>query len=146
MAPLMLTSANNKRTGFLTGLRRKVVNVKAICDVLEVLELDKLSAASERLTEAWQKYENSQMDVFSLVTEEELVDVQVTFIEMEEIYEAAIDEANKIIRDIGRALQPEETVQLAEQRRSLNGGSQPCQGRAGEGRGHAVTGSSEGTT
>ena len=53
-------------------------------------------------------------------------DEQVTFIEMEEIYETAIDKAKKIIKgelepeDEGRAPQPERAVQLAAQRRSLH--------------------------
>ena len=63
MDPLPLNVAKNKRTGFLTGVRRKIANLRAICDNPEVLELDKLSTASERLAEAWQKYKSSQQDV-----------------------------------------------------------------------------------
>ena len=60
MAPLPLNTANKQRTGFLTGLRRKLASVKAICDGPEDLELDKLSTASDRLEEVWRKYENSK--------------------------------------------------------------------------------------
>ena len=47
-------------------------------------------------------------------------DEQVTFIEMEEIYESAIDEINRIIKDKGRAPQSERAVQLAAQIRDLH--------------------------
>ena len=67
MAPLPLNVAKNKRTGFLKGVRRKIANLKAICDDPEVLELDKLSTASERLVEAWKKYKNSPQEVLGLV-------------------------------------------------------------------------------
>ena len=83
--------------------------------------------ATERLAEAWQKYESSQQDSLGLVAEDEVVDEQVTFTEMEEIYEAAIDEANKIIKgefgadDEDRDPRPERAIQLAAQRRSLQG-------------------------
>ena len=68
MAPLPLNKAKNKRTGFLTRFRRKLANVKAICDGPEDLEVGKLSTASDKLTETWQKYEDSQQDVFGLIT------------------------------------------------------------------------------
>ena len=55
MAPLPLNLAKNKRTGFLTGLRRKLANVKAICNDPEDLELNKLSTALYGLAETWQK-------------------------------------------------------------------------------------------
>ena len=112
MAPLPLNAAKSKRTGFRTGVRRKIGKLKAICDP-EVLELDKLSAASERLAEAWQKYKSSHQDGLGLVAEDEVFDEQVTFTEMEEAYEAATVEAKKIIKgerradDVGRAPQPE---------------------------------------
>ena len=93
MAPLPLTVAKNKRTGFLPRVRRKIVNLKAICDDPEVLELDKLSTALERLVEAWRKYENSQQDVLGLVAEDKFVNEQFTFTEMEEIYEAVNKES-----------------------------------------------------
>ena len=74
MAPLLLTVAKSKRTGFLTGVRRKIVNLKAICDDPEALELDKLSTASERLAEAWQKYESRQQNVLGLIAEDKVGD------------------------------------------------------------------------
>ena len=52
MAPPPLNVAKNKHTGFLTRPRRKIANVKAICDVSEVLDLDKLFTASEVLAES----------------------------------------------------------------------------------------------
>ena len=112
MAPLPLNVAKNKQTGFLTGLRRKLANVKAICNGPEDLELDKLSTASDRLEEAWRKYENSQQGVLGLVLEDEVEDEQATFNKMKEIYEAAIDEAKRIIKckfeaEDERNLQPE---------------------------------------
>ena len=89
MAPPPLTVAKNKRTGFLLRARKKIATLKAICDNPEVLELDKLPRASDRLEEAWRTYESSQYEVG---------DEQVTFIEIEETYEAAIDDAKKIIK------------------------------------------------
>ena len=55
MAPPPLDIAKNKQTSFLIRLRRKLANVKAICDVPEALEQDRLSAALARLADAWQK-------------------------------------------------------------------------------------------
>ena len=115
MAPLPLNVAKNKRT----GLRRKLANVRAICNDPEDLELNKLSTASIELAETWQKYEDSQQDVLGRVTEDEVEDEQVTFIEMEEIYESAINEVNRIIKDKGRAPRSERVVQLATQARDL---------------------------
>ena len=51
-------------------------------------------------------------------------DEQVTFIEMEETYKDAIDEAKRIIKgklkaEEGRDLQPERTIHLAARRRVL---------------------------
>ena len=92
MAPLPLNVAKNRQLGYLLRVRKKIANLKAICDP-EVLELDKLSTAPERLVEAWQKYESSYQDVLGLVAEDEVVNEHVTFTEMEEAYEAAIDEA-----------------------------------------------------
>ena len=37
-------------------------------------ELDRLSTATERLVEAWKKYENSHQEVLGLVTEDEVED------------------------------------------------------------------------
>ena len=110
MAPPPLDIAKNKWTSFLIRLRRKLANVKAICNVPEALELDRLSTTSERLADAWQKYKISQMDVLGFVAEDKLVDEQVTFIKMEETSEATIEEANEIIRNVSRTLQPERTV------------------------------------
>ena len=47
-------------------------------------------------------------------------DEQATFIEMEEIYKTAIDDANRIIKGEFRAPQPERAVQLAAQTRGLH--------------------------
>ena len=77
MAPLNV--AKNKRTGFLTGVRRKIASLKAICEDPEIQELDRLSTATERLVEAWKKYENSHQEVLGLVTEDEVEDEQATF-------------------------------------------------------------------
>ena len=73
MAPLPLTVAKNKRTGFLTGVKKKIATLKAICeDPPETQELDRLSTATERLVEAWKKYEISHQDVLGLETEDEV--------------------------------------------------------------------------
>ena len=101
MTPLKLTAAKNKRTGFLLRVRRKVATLKAICN--DPGRQNKLAIATTRLAESWQEYENSQQDVLGLVTEDELGSEQVTFIEMEDTYEAAIDEANGIIKGKLRA-------------------------------------------
>ena len=55
MDPLPLNVAKNQLTGFLTGLRRKLTNIKAICAGPGDLGLDKLSTASDRLEEVWRK-------------------------------------------------------------------------------------------
>ena len=125
MAPLRLTVTKNRRLGYLLGVRRRIANLKAICDP-GVLELDKQSTASERLAEAWQKYKSSHEDVLSIVTEDKVANEQATLTNMEEAYEAAINDAKKIIKgecradDIGRTPQPERAVQLATQRMSLH--------------------------
>ena len=98
MDPLLLNAAKNRRTGFLTGLRRRVVNVKTICNNPEALELDKLSTASDRLEEAWRKYENSQQEVLSLVLEDEVEEEQDNFTEMDKSYKDAINKAKTIIK------------------------------------------------
>ena len=51
----------------------------------------------------WQEYDNRQQDVLGLVTENELEAEQVTFLEMEDIYEDVIDEASGIIKGKLRA-------------------------------------------
>ena len=123
MAPPSLNVDKNMRTNLLRRFRRKIAKVKDTCNVSDVLDLDKLSTASEALAEAWQRYENSHQDVLVLLTEDKVSDEQTTFIEMEEAYEVAINEARKIIKgkrqtdDLVRALQPEQAVQLAAQRR-----------------------------
>ena len=83
MALLPLNVAKNKRTGFLTGVRRKIANLKANCEDTEVLKLDKLSTALERLEEAWKKYENSHQEVLGLVLEDKVEDEQANLSEME---------------------------------------------------------------
>ena len=87
MAPLPLTVAKNKRTGFLTGLKKKIPTLNAICKDPEIQELDRLSTASERLVEAWKNYENSHQEVLNLVTEDEVENEQATFNDAEENYE-----------------------------------------------------------
>ena len=98
MAPPPLTVAKNKEMGFLLRARKKISTLKAICDNPEVLELDRLSAASNRLEEAWRTYKNSQLDILGLIADYKVGDEQVTFIEMEETYEAAIDYARISLR------------------------------------------------
>ena len=124
MDPLPLNAVKNKQTSILTGLRRKVANVKTICDDPEVLQLDKLSTASDRLEKAWRKYEKSQQEVLGFFLEDEVANEQITFTEKEESYEAAIDKAKKIIRvelkaEDERNLQPEQALQLTLQRGNL---------------------------
>ena len=91
-----------------------------------VLELDKWSTASERLAEAWQKYESSHQDVLGMVAEDKVAEEQVYFTKMEEAYEAAINDARKIIDgehragDISRTPQHKRAVQLATQGTNLN--------------------------
>ena len=96
MDPLPLNVAKNRQTGFLTRLRRKITNVKAVSAGPGDLELDKLSTAWDILEEALRNYENSQQEVLGLVLEDEVEGKQVTSIEM--AIEAAIDKAMKIIR------------------------------------------------
>ena len=43
------------------GLRKRITNIKDIFNDPENLELDKLSTASDRLEEAWMKYENNNL-------------------------------------------------------------------------------------
>ena len=70
MEPLSLSAAKNMRTGFLTGLRKRLANIKDIFDDPENLELEKLSKALDRLDEAWMKYENNNMEVLGLILED----------------------------------------------------------------------------
>ena len=98
MSPLSLTVAKNKRTGFRLRVRKKIATLRTICDDPEVLELDKLSTALDRLMEAWRMYENSNLEVLGIVLEDEVEDEQATFSEMEENYNAAINKAKKIIK------------------------------------------------
>ena len=85
MAPLPLTIAKNKRIGYLLGVRRKIASLKEICDDPEKQEQDRLFTATAGLAEAWRKYESSQQDILGLIAEDEdeVVDEQVTFIEIE---------------------------------------------------------------
>ena len=120
MASLPLTVTKNRRLSYLLHVRRRIANLNAICDP-GVLELNKRSTALERLAEAWQKYESSHQDVLSMVAEDEVAEEQVTFIKMEEAYEAVINDARKIIEgehragDVNRTPQHERPVQLATQ-------------------------------
>ena len=125
MDPPPLNVAKTKQTNLLRRLKRKIAMVKNICNVTEVLNLDKLSTALEALTEAWQRFENSHQDVLNLLAEDKISDEQNTFIEIEEAYEGAIDKVRSIIRgkrradDLVMAPQPEQAAQLTAQRRSL---------------------------
>ena len=82
----------------MTGVKKKIGNLKAICEDPEVQELNRLSTDRERLVEAWKKYENSHQEVLSLVMEDEVEDEQATFTDAEESYEAAINEVNKLLK------------------------------------------------
>ena len=115
MTPLKLTAAKNKWTGFLLRVRRKVATLKAICN--NPGKQGRLAIMTTRLAESWQEYENSQQDVLGLVTKDEVENEQVTFIKMEEIYKAAINDANGIIKgnlraEEGRDSLNERTVHL----------------------------------
>ena len=72
MEPLSLNAAKNRRTDFLTGLRKKLANVKDIFDDPENLELDHLSTASDRLEEAGIKYKNNNLEILSLIPEDKV--------------------------------------------------------------------------
>ena len=91
MTSLPLTFAKSKETDFLKAVREVVATLKAICNEPEKQEQDRLSTATTRLAETWKKYEDSKQVVLGLVTKDEVEDEQVTFFEMEEIYETAID-------------------------------------------------------
>ena len=96
MASLLLTIAKSKQTDFLKTIREVVATLKAICNDPEKQEQDRLSTATSKLAEKWQKYEDSQYNVLGLVTKDEVEVELAIFFELEEIYEAAIDKANKI--------------------------------------------------
>ena len=103
MAPLPLTVAKNRQIGFLLGVKKRIATLKKICDDPEKQELDRLSTAIARRAKAWRKYKSSQQDILGLIAEDKVVDEQVTFTRWEETYEAAFDEANKIINGKLRA-------------------------------------------
>ena len=118
MTPTKLTAARSRRTGFWLRVRRKVPTLKAIGN--NPGEHGRRVSATTRLAESWQEYKKSQQDVLGLITENEVEDEQVTFIEMEETYEAAIDEAKgKLKAEEGRDLQLEQTIHLAARKRGL---------------------------
>ena len=96
IAPLPLTVAKSKQTDFLKTVREEVVTLKAICKDPEKQEQDRLSTATARLAETWQKYEARCQGVLGLVTKDQVEDELAIFFELEEFYEAAIDKANKI--------------------------------------------------
>ena len=98
MKPLLLNDAKNRGTGFLTGLRKRLTNIKDIFDDPENLELDKLATASDRLEEAWMKHENNNLEVLGLILENKVENEQAAFNNMQENYEPAIDEARRIIK------------------------------------------------
>ena len=91
-----LTIANNKLFGYLLGVNRKITALRDICDDPEQQERDRVSTATARLKETWRKYEEGQQDILGLVAEDQVGNELVIFFKMEEIYEAAIDKANKI--------------------------------------------------
>ena len=95
----MLTAAKNRQTGFLLRIRRKVATLKVICNDPEKQGHDRLCGATAGLAETWQKYESSQQDVLGLVTKDEVDSKQAAYLKMQDSYEAAIDEAKKIIKD-----------------------------------------------
>ena len=96
MASLQLTIAKNERFGCLLGVNRKITALKDICNDPEKQEQDRVSTATARLEEAWKKYDESQQDVLGLVSEDQVGNELVIFVKLEEIYEAAVDETNKI--------------------------------------------------
>ena len=125
MANLTLTGAKNRRTGFLLRFRRKVTTLKAICNDPENQGQDRLPRATARLAETWQEYENSQQDFLGLVTEDKVENKKVTFLEMEDNYEAAIDEAKKITKrelkvEEGSGSQLDRAVRLTLRRMALH--------------------------
>ena len=91
MATLTLSAAKNRRTGFLLRVRRKVTTLKAICNDPEKQGQCRLLRATARLAETWQEYKNSKQDVLGFVNKDEVENEQVTFLEMEDSYECAID-------------------------------------------------------
>ena len=101
MASLPLTIAKDKRFSCLLGVNRKITALRDICDNPEKQkqEQDRVSTATVRLEEAWRKYEEGQQDVLGLVAEDQIGNELVIFLEMEKIYEAAIDKATKIIKE-----------------------------------------------
>ena len=98
MANLTLPAAKNRQTGFLLRVRRKIATLKDICNDPEKQGQDRLPRSTARLAETWQEYENSQQNVLVLVTEDKVENKPVTYLEMEDSYEAAIDEAKKITK------------------------------------------------
>ena len=98
MASLPLTIAKTKRLGYLLGVSKKITALREVCDDMEKQkqERDRVPTATAGLEEAWQKYEESQQDVLGLVTKDQVGDEVGIYVEMEEIYEAAVDKANKI--------------------------------------------------
>ena len=70
------------------------------------------------------KYENNNLEVLGLIPEGEVQIEQAAFNDMEENYEAAINEAKRIIKgkveaEDERDSQPERAIQLTSQRKSL---------------------------
>ena len=51
-----------------------------------------------QLAETWQENENSQQTVLGLVTKDKIESEQITFLQMKDSYEAAIDEVKKITK------------------------------------------------
>ena len=96
MASLPLTITKCKGFGCLLGVNRKITALRDICDDPEKQEQDRVSTATAILEEAWRKYDEGQQDILGLTAEDHVGDELVIFLEMEDIYEAAIDRANKI--------------------------------------------------
>ena len=96
MASQALAITKNKRFSCLLGVNKKITALRDICNYPEKLEQDRVSMATARLEEAWRKYEEGQQNVLGLTAEDQVRDELVIFFEIEEIYETAIDKANKI--------------------------------------------------
>ena len=55
-----LTTARNRRTAYMLGMKRSITTLKRVCDNPEGQEQDGLAMIIIIMTGAWRKYENSQ--------------------------------------------------------------------------------------
>ena len=119
MTPTKLSAARSRRTGFGCRVTRKIATLKTISN--DPGEHGRLVSVTTRLAVLWQEYESSQQEFLGLITENEVEAEQVTFIEMEETYKAAIDEAKRIICKFKpeESWNAERAIQLATRRRGL---------------------------